>query len=145
MDVRHMNRIYSFVVTLFFVLIVYPLSVVILPLFRIPKGGEVVFKLKLKPKVFPFPDFIRPWGENVFGNVAVFFSHANHDEPQYLYMSKKEVDRLPEDTRVISSDRSSPKRTAVLTVKTSESYLGGFLPASLVSFEVIDGIPEWTK
>jgi hypothetical protein len=140
-----MNRIIGLIQRVVLVIIVYPLSVLIVPIFRIPLGKEIELELKLMPKVIPLADFIRPWGESVLGNVAVFFSCVDKEKPDYLYMSKKDISQLPEDTIHIKFDGSSPKRTAILTIRTRKSVFGSFLPASLLSFSVTDETPDWTK
>ncbi|MCO7226184.1 hypothetical protein [Pleionea sp. CnH1-48] len=127
--------------------IAYPLSILLLPITRITRGEPVTFQLKVKQKAICIPDFFRIFGENLMGNDALFFSVENDDEPYYLYLPKKDIAKLPkEHLHFKHSDRSTEKeKTILLTVTTKKSILGKYLLGKIIDYKLIDEPPEKSK
>lgn len=142
-----MEKIKDYIVGFFIAVLVYPLSILLLPFFRIPRGGEVKFDLKVKPKAIVIPDFYRVWGEGLVGNQALFFSLQKPDEPYSLYFPKTEIEKIPDCAVSFSYALDSQKemKTAWVTVETKKCLFGGYLPAKISNVRVVNEVPDWSK
>ncbi|MCE0556867.1 hypothetical protein [Motilimonas sp. E26] len=142
-----MDKFQGYIFNFFTMVLACSLSLILLPFFRIPTGETVKFELRVKPKAIAIPDYYRVWGENVVGNQALFFSTNNPFEPYSLYLSKKEIKKLPENTISFKYALNQKKemKTALVPIETKKCLFGGYLPAIISNVQVLNEEPEWSK
>ena len=118
-----------------------------LPFYRIPISRERERRLRIMIKACHWGHWLRGHIETLLGNRLLFFSRESDQDPYYLYLPKRALQRLPvELTRFGSTTKTlPPTRSVVVTLRLKKALGGGYLPARLVDYEVIDRRPDISK
>ena len=128
--------------------LMFIISVLLFPLYRLSKGEVFELELPIKLKAitvgsFTVSGFIRDHVESLVGNIPLFFSDGKFN---FLYVAKKELKRLPQELiRFSGASKPRPEKTVVVRLKAKELLFGGYSPAKIIDFTIIEGEPECAK
>lgn len=126
----------------------YPVSIILVIVSRIPISRTIVYKFRVKAKAINIAEYIRGFGESIVGNQALFFTTENDTDPKFLYVSNKEILTINEESIKFDFSSNPPGenvKTALITLETKKSIIGGHLPAKLIDIKYIGVRPEWSK
>lgn len=128
--------------------IVNIISIFMYPLFRIPIGRKIIYELKLELKAVDLVDILRTPIEGYTKNVRVWFENSDGLKVRYLYVPLKEMNKLPKEVYDPLNEfkYKEQEKTIVAIFETRRlRFYAGYLPAKLLSYEIVEGKPTFCK